>query len=145
MEKSQKTNNRSRGSLMTSLLGITIPTVTVVVVALSVLLFRIMRSNILDSARVASKDVVECNVRAIGDKYKSFVTQLAGLAEICSRRHYTEKEWAPRSRGQGPLENPAHIACFAGEKENFEKTQLHPHTGLYPSGYRPVFLLPAHL
>ncbi len=92
MEKSQKTNNRSRGSLMTSLLGITIPTVTVVVVALSVLLFRIMRSNILDSARVASKDVVECNVRAIGDKYKSFVTQLAGLAEICSRRHYTEKE-----------------------------------------------------
>ncbi|MBQ2097028.1 MAG: hypothetical protein II480_02530, partial [Bacteroidales bacterium] len=92
MEKSQKTSTKRRGSLMTSLLGITIPTVTVVVVALSVLLFRIMRNNNIDSARVSCTDIVECNVKAIGDKYRSCVSQLAGLAEICAQRHYSEKE-----------------------------------------------------
>ncbi len=92
MEKSQKTNRQRRGSIMTSLFGITLPTVTVIVVALSVLLFRIMRTTNLEAARVSCKDVVECNVKAIGNKYKAMVTQLAGLAEICSRKHYTEQE-----------------------------------------------------
>ena len=51
-----------------------------------------MRSNNLDAARVSCKDIVECNVKAIGSRYKSYVTQLAALSEMCVRRHYTEKE-----------------------------------------------------
>ena len=92
MEKGQKTNGQRRGSLMTSLLGITLPTVTVTVVALSILLFRVMRNTNLESVKVSCEDIVECNVKAIGGKYKALVSQLAGVAELCSRRHYSEKE-----------------------------------------------------
>ena len=92
MENGQNISKQKRGSLMTSLFGITLPTVTVLVVALSVLLFRIMRNNNLTAAREACRDLVECNVRAIGGKYKTFVSQLAGLAEVCAHHHYSENE-----------------------------------------------------
>jgi methyl-accepting chemotaxis protein len=77
---------------MTTMLGITIPVITVVVVALSVVLFRIMRTNNLAAAAVACRDVVESNVTALGSRYRTFVAQLAGVSQICERKHYCEQE-----------------------------------------------------
>ncbi len=77
---------------MTTLVGITIPIVTVVVAALSVLLFRVMRTNNINAAIQSSHEVVKCNVGAIGGQYRTFVKQLAGVAEICARKHFSEKE-----------------------------------------------------
>ncbi|MBQ2097669.1 MAG: hypothetical protein II480_05800, partial [Bacteroidales bacterium] len=88
MKNNSKTNIRKSRSLMTTLFGITIPVVTVVVVALSVMLFRIMRDNTIASARLSCKDVVECNVKAIGKRYRSFMTQLRSVSEMCSRMNF---------------------------------------------------------
>nr|MCR5453658.1 hypothetical protein [Bacteroidales bacterium] len=92
MEKSTQNSTRKYKSLMTLLLGITMTLVTVLVVALSVFLFRVIRSHNLQVAKESMKDVVVCNVDAIGTKYRSAVLQLAGLAAICARHHYDEQQ-----------------------------------------------------
>lgn len=79
---------------MTMLFGITIPLVTVLVVGLSVLLFRVMRNNIIATASVSCRDVVESCVNALGKRYTSYVTQLKSLSEVSARMNLSEKERA---------------------------------------------------
>ena len=77
---------------MTSLLGVTIPMVTVIVVVLSVFLFRLLRSNTFETTRTScSEHVLTCSMSISAWLY-STVLQLGVISDVCAGQQSNDIE-----------------------------------------------------
>ncbi len=79
-----------RRSIMASLLGITIPAVTVLVSLFCVVLFRVMRAHNIESARMTCQEMVSVKADIVGDKFKNVVSQLSCMSRVCSRQRLVD-------------------------------------------------------
>ncbi|MBO7440414.1 MAG: hypothetical protein J6U21_12140 [Bacteroidales bacterium] len=94
MKDSQQTETPSRKnrSLMTSLLGVTIPMVTVIVVVLSAFLFRLLRSNTFETTKTScSEHVLTCSMSISAWLY-STVLQLGVISDVCAGQQSNDRE-----------------------------------------------------
>lgn len=93
MKGNQNTTAASRKnrSLMTTLLGVTIPMVTVIVVVLSVFLFRMLKANTLDAARTACAERVLAYSKSISAWLTASVSQVQFVSEICAKQHANDE------------------------------------------------------
>ncbi|MBO4770938.1 MAG: HAMP domain-containing protein [Bacteroidales bacterium] len=81
------TVRRKNRSLMTSLLGVTIPMVTVIVIALSVLLFRLLRATTLETASVSCSETVLTYSRSLSAWLAAGVSQVNFVSDVCARQN----------------------------------------------------------
>ena len=70
---------------MTSLIGVTIPMVTMIVIALSVLLFRLLRTNTLETATVSCGETVLTYSRSLSAWLAACVSQVNFVSDVCAR------------------------------------------------------------